>query len=240
MKFSLLITVLAAMAVVDAAAVQDEKRWCQSEGQACAVVKRAADAFVDSFKTHGPVARDDSTASREAKRSAEQLAVVFATSAEDAEDFYASLGIPKTGKDSKVKREAEAAPWCRLFPGQACWKAKREANPEPWCRLFPGQACWKVKREAEAEPAEVQARCESEGGACLMAKRAAEAVLNSIESHAVKREAEPWCRLFPGQACWKREAEAEAACNSINGACTKATRDIHAIVNAARSIVEAN
>ncbi|KAL2015264.1 hypothetical protein VTK56DRAFT_5934 [Thermocarpiscus australiensis] len=161
----------------------------------------------------------------------------------------------------KEKRDPEAQ-WCTRFPGQPCWKEKREPDPQ-WCTRFPGQPCW--KRDAAPEPAaygnrypghaawaraatpeaeEDHRRCVSEGQSCWKARRAAEAVVNTIEAegaYRAKREADPQlCLRFPGQSCWKREASPAAACNSPDGVCTKATRDLHAMYNLARTILESN
>ena len=154
--------------------------------------------------------------------------------------------------DEVAKRDAEAQGWCTGWPGQPCWKrdltpavAARAAEPQ-YCTRFVGSSCW--KRDASAEATEDQKRCTSEGQSCWKAKRAAEAVVSAIDSgnslHAsfTKREAEAqgWCTKWPGQPCWKRAAAAEAGCYGPAGACTSATRDLHAMYNAARSIIEAN
>ncbi|KAK0734470.1 hypothetical protein B0T26DRAFT_746370 [Lasiosphaeria miniovina] len=275
MKFSIPGTLFTIAAAVDAAAVQEDKRWCSTPGQACWTVKRAAEAFADAIQSDTKFARDESDVANMAKRQTDELGVIIATSLEDAKAYYESLALDKRFElDDKTKREPEADPWCNTFKGQPCWKAKREAEPGPWCNTFKGQPCWKAKREAEPwcdtfkgqpcwkakrapsdpeYPAEVKARCLSDGQSCFKAKRAAEAVVSAIESSAahdprhtpfdpqarVKREADPWCNTFKGQPCWKREAEAMASCNAPGGACAMAQRDLHAIYNAARSILDA-
>lgn len=149
--------------------------------------------------------------------------------------------------DEVEKRSPEADPqWCGRFRGKLCWKRdvapeRRAADPQ-WCSRFRGTTCW--KRDGGAAAAEEHRRCTSEGHACWRAKRAAEAVLDAINAGnalTAKREADPqWCGGVRGSACWKRAASAEAACYAPSGACTKATRDLHAMYNAARSIVDAN
>ncbi|KAK4132372.1 hypothetical protein BT67DRAFT_87382 [Trichocladium antarcticum] len=152
--------------------------------------------------------------------------------------------------DADADADAEAQGWCSRFPGQPCWKrdfspAVRAAEPQH-CTRFVGSSCW--KRDASPEATEDHKRCTGEGQSCWKAKRAAEAVVSAIETGNTlfanfdKREAEAqgWCSRFPGQPCWKRAAAAEADCNGPAGACTRATRDLHAMYNAARSILEAN
>ncbi|KAL2137027.1 hypothetical protein VTI74DRAFT_10503 [Chaetomium olivicolor] len=141
--------------------------------------------------------------------------------------------------------DTEAAYWCQRFPGQPCWKrdalasGKREADP--FCTRFVGGSCW--KRDGGVDLVEEHKRCISEGQACWKAKRAAAAVIDAIDrgnALAMKREADPeFCARSPGKPCWKRAAAAEAACHGPAGECTKATRDLHAMYNAARSIIEA-
>ncbi|KAK4240829.1 hypothetical protein C8A03DRAFT_12905 [Achaetomium macrosporum] len=159
------------------------------------------------------------------------------------------LGMPcwkrsgESSSDAVVARDAE--PWCRQFLGMPCWKrdapAEDKRMADPMCSNFVGHSCY--KRDGSAAAAEEHKRCTEEGGSCWQAKRAAAAVINTIDAgnaQRVKREADPqWCRQFIGQPCWKRAAEAEASCNTPDGACTKATRDLHAMYNAARSIIEA-
>ncbi|EGO53172.1 hypothetical protein NEUTE1DRAFT_119101 [Neurospora tetrasperma FGSC 2508] len=164
------------------------------------------------------------------------------------------------GQSCWKKREAEAQ-WCRIH-GQSCWKrdALPEAEPQ-WCRIH-GQSCWK-KRDAAPEAApEAEANpqwCRIHGQSCWKAKRAAEAVMTAIQSaeaesalllrdttfspvDRVGKRDPQWCnmRLHPDRGCWKRDASPEAACNAPDGACTKATRDLHAMYNVARAILTAH
>jgi hypothetical protein len=244
----------------DASEIKEDKRWCTLPGQPCWKVKRAAEAFANALETSpGLGERDESTneAAHVAKRQVDVLAAFIANSEEDAADFYHQLSLgDKFPADAAPanKDKREASPWC-LFPGQPCWKNKRDASAEEtqedkrWCTL-PGQPCWK-KREAAEQAKEDKKRCTLPGQSCWKAKRAAEAVSNAIQSTSqydtrttpfnpdarVKRDASPWCLLI-GQGCWKRDASAEASCHSPDGACTMATRDLYAIENAARSIIE--
>jgi hypothetical protein len=244
MKFTLPITILAVAASVDAVAVVDhDKRYCSAEGQACDTVKRAADAFADAIMENTKLVTRDRTGGQTsliANRQLHELALAIAASHDDPAKFYSSLGFQGSG--TPTKREAE--PWCTQFLGQPCWKRgaapapeKREAEPDRYCTRFTGSSCW--KRDGSAEAAEEAKRCTSEGQACWKAKRAAAAVINAIDAgNALKatRDADPgWCTQFLGQPCWKRAA----SCNSPAGLCTKATRDLHAMYNAARTIIEA-
>ncbi|KAK3300773.1 putative pheromone protein [Chaetomium fimeti] len=148
------------------------------------------------------------------------------------------------------KRDADPG-WCRQFLGMPCWKRddetsgveKREAEaeaaaePDRFCTRFTGSSCW--KRDGGAVAADEVKRCSTEGQACWKAKRAAAAVINAIDqgnAQKMARDADPgWCRQFLGMPCWKRAA----TCNGPAGVCTKATRDLHAMYNAARTIIEA-
>ncbi|KAK4465570.1 mat-specific pheromone precursor encoded by the mfm protein [Cladorrhinum samala] len=216
MKFSLPITLLA-IAAVDAAAVQEDKRFCNTEGQACHTVARAADAFTNAIKASTVTARDNSPAAVIAQRQLDELALAIAASQADPIAFYTALSLGA--------------------PLEYTSTEKREAAPQ-WCTRFPGQPCW--KRSSSPQAAEEYKRCAQEGSSCWQAKRAAEAVINTIQnSDFAKREAAPqWCTRFPGQPCWKRDASPEAACNAPNGACTKAARDAHAMYNVARYILD--
>ncbi|KAK4116548.1 hypothetical protein N656DRAFT_745700 [Canariomyces notabilis] len=299
MRFSLPI-LLAAAAAADAAAVQDDKRWCSTRGQACDTVKRVADAFAEALDQASSVtarAELGSHAAFMAKRQLDELALAVAASHPMPREYYDGLKLhynrqvePSTVNKRAAEANAEADAEAQGFPGQPCWK-KRDAEAEhKWCLRFPGQPCWKRsadpaaepeadpamclrfpggscwKREATPEAAEDQKRCAEEGGACWIAKRAAEAIVNTIEgelAYRKKRDADPalclrypgspcwkrsadadpqgWCMSFPGQPCWKRDAAAAAAaCNAPDGACTRATRDLHAMHNAARAILDNN
>ncbi|KAI3398033.1 hypothetical protein diail_9896 [Diaporthe ilicicola] len=146
-------------------------------------------------------------------------------------------------------REAEANPWC-VWKGQGCWKRaddsnaveKREASPA-FCP-FGGEAgavCYASKRDfIEAD----RRSCEQPGEACYKARRAAEALIDAIETtEPAKRDAtevEPrWCQ-WKGQGCWKRDGmdEVVARCDGPSGACTAARRDLASMHTAARSLLK--
>jgi hypothetical protein len=256
MKFTLPIAILAVAVSVDAAAVADQdKRYCHAEGQACDTVKRAADAFSDAISQNTNLVTRDETngeTSLIAARQLHELALAIAASHSDPAAFYAALGAhggsPTTGDTPTEKRDAEPG-WCTQFLGQPCWKrdttpatpVKREAEagaePDRFCTRFMGSSCW--KRDGNAAAADEVKRCTSEGQACWKAKRAAAAVINAIDqgnSMKMSRDADKrWCTQFLGMPCWKRAA----TCNGPAGVCTKATRDLHAMYNAARTIIEA-
>jgi len=303
MKFTLPLTILAVAVSVDAAAVMEQdKRYCHAEGQACDTVKRAAAAFSDAIKSNLNLATRSESGGETttiAARQIHELALAIAASHDDPAKFFNSLGFHSAQKreadpgwcDQFIgmpcwKRDAEPNPgWCDQFIGMPCWKrdettsvaVKRDAEPgwcdqfigmpcwkrdaEPgWCDQFIGMPCWKRDAQPAAEPdrfctrftgsscwkrdgsaaaSEEAKRCVEEGGACWQAKRAAAAVINTIDQgNALKmaRDADPgWCDQFIGMPCWKRSE----TCNGPAGVCTKATRDLHAMYNAARSIIEA-
>ncbi|KAK3310727.1 putative pheromone protein [Chaetomium strumarium] len=157
------------------------------------------------------------------------------------------LGMPcwKRSTESSGLAAREAQSWCQQFLGMPCWKrdapAEDKRMADPMCSNFVGHSCY--KRDGSSAAAEEHKRCTEQGGSCWQAKRAAAAVINTIDAgnaQRVKREADPqWCRQFLGQPCWKRAAEAEASCYTPDGMCTKATRDLHAMYNVARTIIEA-
>ncbi len=238
MKFSVPLTILAVAASVDAAAVADqEKRYCSAEGQACDTVKRAAEAFSDvlSANTNLPTrAESGSEVASIAARQLRELALAIAASHGDPTAYFNALGY---GAPKTEKRDAD--PWCDQFLGGSCLAsrdtspAKRDAQ-QGWCTQFPGMPCW--KRSTPEQGAE-EAKRDAQQGWCTQFpgmpcwKRDGPS-LTAVD----KREAQQgWCTQFPGMPCWKRDA----ACHGPAGACTKATRDLHAIYNAARTIIEA-
>ncbi|EOO02638.1 putative pheromone precursor protein 1 protein [Phaeoacremonium minimum UCRPA7] len=197
--------------------------WCTKHGQSCWKVKRVAEAFANAITSSGGVveSREASfsnmpgNAAYNAKRAIDELAGVVAATRSEPETFYNDLNLFEEFSPDAEPEETE----------------KRDVitpeNDKRWCTKH-GQSCWK-------------------------AKRAAEAIVNTIDSFAKeardvdfepvargKREAgpEPWCTKH-GQSCWKREASSvEARCNELNGACSVAKRDLHAMYAAARSVLE--
>ncbi|KAK4229166.1 mat-specific pheromone precursor encoded by the mfm protein [Podospora fimiseda] len=223
MKFSLPVTLLA-VATVNASAIQQEdKRFCNSQGEACHTVARAAEAFAAAVKANAVTSREGTGPAVTAARQVDQLALAISASQPDPIAFYEALGFgsPIEFETNPAKREAEP-----------------EAEPQGWCSFTSGQPCWKRNADPGVK------RCNQEGSSCWQAKRAAEAVINAIDTNhdeVAKRNADPggWCSKFPGQSCWKRDASPQAACYAPNGACTLATRDVHAMYNAARHIIDA-
>jgi len=221
--------------------------WCSLPGQSCWKVKRAADALIESIQSSGGLAVRDDAASQDAfiaKRQVDSLAMSVAVATRDPKAYYGAVGLgahfpteaPTTTEKRDAEAEAEADPqwWCSL-PGQSCWKrdANPAADPQWWCSL-PGQSCW--KRSANPEPeAEPQWWCSLPGQSCWKAKRAAEAVIDAITSGEPQARSMPF---DPETRVSKREADAEASCNSLDGACTFANRDLHAILNVAREILD--
>ena len=80
--------------------------------------------------------------------------------------------------------------------------------------------------------------CSIRGQSCWKAKRAAEAVVSAIDSVNEVRDV-PFDPIARAKREANPEALAEASCNSLTGACTKASRDLHAMYNMARNIVDA-
>ena len=241
-------------------AAEAEAQWCPLKGQSCWKVKRAAEAFSTALQSMGGLPpRDESghIPAQVAKRQIDELASIIALSQRDPNAYYYSLALqdkfaPSTDEEQEAetvaKREAQ---WCPL-KGQSCWK-KREAEAQ-WCPLK-GQSCWKRDAAPEAQ------WCPLKGQSCWKAKRAAEAVVTAIEAaeaesalllrdrtfnpvDRVGKRDPQFCNIkFTGPkpgGCWKRDASPEAACNAPDGACTKATRDLHAMYNAARAIINAH
>ncbi|KAH6619464.1 hypothetical protein B0J18DRAFT_245175 [Chaetomium sp. MPI-SDFR-AT-0129] len=208
MKFSLPITILAVAASVDAAALTADldKRYCEADGQACNIVKRATTAFSNAIQeNHNLVTRDitEGETSVIAARQLRELALAIAASHDNPAAFYQALGFKGEGANEEAaatrtkrddipnKVQREASPWCTQFLGMPCWK--REANPnpeaEPFCAEAHGQPCW-TRRSAPVTP------------------------VTPAVPDRVKRAPEPWCIDFLGQPCWKknkREAAPEPA-----------------------------
>ncbi|KAK0624747.1 hypothetical protein B0T17DRAFT_507793 [Bombardia bombarda] len=252
MKFSLPLTIFAVAAAVDATAVAEPEaeaaaqycrikgqscwkvkrdaeaeasaQYCRIKGQSCWKVKRAADAFAEVINANGGLsARNEANGADAylARRQIDDLARLVAVTRSEPYEFYASLGpVEERDLTEKEKRDAEAsAQYCRI-KGQSCWKEKREAEPQ-YCRIK-GQSCWKEKRDAEASAQ----YCRIKGQSCWKAKRAAEAIINAIDARDVEVEA--------------RDASADASCNAPGGDCNLAMRDLHAMYNAARSVIDAH
>lgn len=210
---------------VDTRAVdpEPEKRWCLFKGQSCWKAKRAAEAFAEALQTsNGPVMAREAEYSNQpgnaafmAKRQVDELALAIAASTEDPDAFYAALGLGDHF-DADNNDHEEATPTDKRSP-------EVQQADKRWC-LFKGQSCWKAKRVAEAVVSAIGTVHDPRSVPFDPPTR-------------VKRAPEPWC-TFKGQSCWKRDAEAEAACNAPNGACTKAKRDLHAIQNVARDMLD--
>ncbi|ERS98966.1 clock-controlled pheromone [Sporothrix schenckii 1099-18] len=236
MKTAAVFTILAVGA--SAAAVAEAEAYCQSVGQSCYQVKRAAEAFAEAIADLGAPEAGISRRSlsfggvhNNAIRAIDGLASIVASTQYNPRSFYSDLSLeshfPVPVEEPVTKREAEA---------------DADADAQRYCPL-PGQPCWKNKREAEAAAdAEAQKYCPLKGQSCWKARRAAEAVINAIEGGSVQKreaeadaEAQKYCPL-KGQSCWKRNVGTR--CYAPGGACANASRDLHAIYNAARSVIE--
>ena len=255
MRYSLPVAFLVAVASVEGAAVASPKAdpdpWCDIRGQSCWKVKRAAEAFSNALASSGGdllesreahFSNAPGGASYQAKRSLDELASLIALSQHSPDGYYSGLNLerqfhPDTKEVEKRDNNDNEKRWCDIR-GQSCWKHKRsevqERDPEAhdndkrWCDIR-GQSCWKAKRAAEAVVSAIDAAHEARDVPFDPVARA-------------KRDPAPWCDIR-GQSCWKRdaapEALAEAGCNGPAGACTKASRDLHAMYNMARNIVDA-
>ncbi|KAL2270267.1 hypothetical protein VTJ83DRAFT_2451 [Remersonia thermophila] len=189
MKFTLPIALLAVTA--SAAVFDQDKRYCETEGQSCHTVKRAAEAFSETIRENaGLVTREESSGelSYIARRQLHELALAIAAAHDNPRYFYDSIATPTIADKPSEKRDAEPG-WCTQFLGMPCWKrtekdlpTKVKRGPAPgWCTQFLGMPCW--KREEPATP--------------------------------VRRDPEPgWCTQFLGMPCWKRE-ESPAAGNEV-------------------------
>ncbi|WYZ42558.1 hypothetical protein EsH8_VI_000257 [Colletotrichum jinshuiense] len=207
-------------------AAPEANSWCIHPGQPCWKVKRAAEAFstalsnVDGLLERSPEARlshSEGGAAFLAKRHLDELAGVVASTQPDPFFWYSSLGLEQHfANDTTALDRREALP---------------NAETDPWC-IRPGQPCWKRDVETLEEidiHAEDRRWCGRPGKPCWYTKRAAEALIETINEDVVKkREAEPWC-IHPGQPCWKRDASPES---------WRATRDLDAMTSAARVVIE--
>jgi hypothetical protein len=195
---------------------EPQPQWCSRPGQSCWKVKRAADALVEAIHTSGGLPARDESGSQDAfiaKRQVDSLALAIAAAQHNPYAYYHGLGLGTQ------------------FTPETDTNEKRDANPEAeaeaqWCSR-PGQSCW--KRDANPQ------WCSRPGQSCWKAKRAAEAVISAIEGGEHQARAMPF---NPEVRVSKREADAEASCNAPGGACTFATRDLHAILNVARGILD--
>ncbi|KAK1689501.1 hypothetical protein BDP55DRAFT_725660 [Colletotrichum godetiae] len=212
--------------------------WCQSVGQSCWKVKRAADTFAVAL------AKDDLVVDREspqalasharggaaytAKRALNELADIVAASQDDPFYYYGGLDIGNhfaadTPEAEAVvaRRDVEAeGGWCdRKLIGQPCWKRDVETSGDDVCS---GERRW----------------CNRPGAPCAIARRAAEALLDAIDgvvdseeegNEAQDAETEAFC-TGRDQDCWTRSADP---------AVWKASCDLKAMKAAARDLLEA-
>jgi len=213
MKFTLPLAVFAISTAVEAAAIAGPNpQWCLIRGQPCWKVKRAAEAFGEAIQTSGGLEARDESSSEDAMVAKRQVDALALAIAASQHNPVAYYSALGLGNQFSAEKPTE----------------KRDANPQ-WC-LIRGQSCWKAKRDANPQ------WCLIRGQSCWKAKRAAEAVVNAIEAG----ENQPRGLPFNPEERVKRDASAEASCNAPDGACTLANRDLHAILNIARSIVDAH
>ncbi len=148
------------------------------------------------------------------------MANTVAAATPDPLDYYNSLVfdlhfLPDEPANETAKRDIGA----------------READAR-WCTWI-GQSCWKVRRAAEAvvntiDGFEKEKRDNVAFEPVAFGKRAA------------SPNADPrWCTWI-GQSCWKRDevSSVAASCNAVGGQCATDRRDLHAMYNAARSVLD--
>ncbi|CAK7229759.1 hypothetical protein SBRCBS47491_007357 [Sporothrix bragantina] len=221
MKTAAIFTILAIGATsASAAAIADaEAQFCMWKGQSCWKAKRTAEAFAEAIASvGGPAADADSAVFRRshadggvannALRSLDGLANIVASTQSNPRSFYSDLYL--------------ATHFPAPAPASDAEKRDAEANPEAEAQfcMWKGQSCWKVKR-------------------------AAEAIVNTIDgfTSVAKREASPeaeaqFC-MWKGQSCWKRSEDNLAdRCYAPDGSCAAATRDLNAMYNAARQVLD--
>ncbi|KAK2611454.1 hypothetical protein N8I77_004792 [Diaporthe amygdali] len=198
-----------AIAVAEANPDPAPEAWCQSKGEPCWKVKRAADALTESLHSSGgykasrgaDISNYQGGAAYHAKRSFEELANLVASAFPDPDALYEALGLgDHFGPDSNLTEadgqgepvDPESRP--PADPSSAAPLVARDgaAAIDPrWCR-WKGEGCWK----REATP-----WCRWKGEGCW--KRA-------VQMTPREAEANPWCR-WKGEGCWKRTDENTSA-----------------------------
>ncbi|OBR04629.1 Clock-controlled pheromone ccg-4 [Colletotrichum higginsianum IMI 349063] len=246
-----------AVALPEAEAQRWVFRWCRSVGQPCWKVKRAADAFtaaitaadvvVDKRSPEALVSHSEGGEAYMAKRYLNDLAGAVASSQPDPLRYYDGLGLGLRFADDAAeglgKREAEEEAqrwdthWCRTV-GQPCWKAKNRSADG-------GEQVTEADLRAEDKR-----WCSQPGAPCSVAKRAAEALIEAVESPVdglvvVKPEAEAEAQRWDTR--WKEKTKREALCTKPDEPCWKqetnpeawkAQRHLDAMVVAARAVIE--
>jgi len=132
-------------------------------------------------------------------------------------------------------------------PDAANGVEKREYTSEVDRRLclFHGEGCWKrdAQSGALAGSKTDKRACNAAGGACDIARRAAEALVSEITSFQPEKRTdvlEARLCLFHGEGCWKRDTVEDlvARCNAPGGACDNAARDLKVMHTAARALLD--
>lgn len=238
MKTTALFAILAVGATsVSAAAVavaDAEAQWCQFMGQPCWKVKRAAEAFAEAVASTGSYASGPESAVSRRSNAPGGLADQAKRGLDDLAGIIASTQRSPRSYYGGLNLAG-------AFPDAADVSkrdAEAEASPEAeaqWCQ-FMGQPCWKVKRAAEAVVSTI------EGFGHAESKRSFEPLVvgkrEASPAAEAEADAEAWCQ-FMGEPCWKRSAASvEARCHAPGGACSSARRDLHGIYNAARQVLD--
>ncbi|CAK7204793.1 hypothetical protein SEUCBS139899_007554 [Sporothrix eucalyptigena] len=218
MKTAAIFTILAigATSAAAAAVAEPDAQFCMWMGQSCWKVKRTAEAFAEAIASSGgPSATGDALSRRS----------------------HATGGIANNAM--------------RSLDGLASIVASTQANPRSFysdlllASHFPAPAedGGAEKRDAKANPEAEAQFCMWMGQSCWKVKRAAEAIINTIDgfTSVEKRDADanPQFCMWMGQSCWKRsEDNLEGHCYAPGGSCAAASRDLNAMYNAARSVLD--
>ncbi|EFW99502.1 pheromone precursor protein [Grosmannia clavigera kw1407] len=247
MKTAALLTILAAGATsVSAAAVaaaDADTQWCQWYGQACWKVKRTAEAFAEAVADAGGVSGGPETSISRRSNAPGGLADQVKRGLDDLAGIIASTQRSPVSYYGGLNLAGAFPAPTEVTKREADAEADADADASPeaeaqWCQWY-GQACWKVRRAAEAVVTTI------EGFGNAESKRSFEPLV------AGKREAGPsadagadagaepqWCQWY-GQGCWKRDtASIETRCHAPDGACSSARRDLHGIYNTARQVLD--
>ncbi|UKZ79781.1 hypothetical protein TrVFT333_007543 [Trichoderma virens FT-333] len=263
MKFLATVTVIATAAL----AAPNPEPECNQIGQPCWKVKRATEVFSSAVRSIGTVETEHQGIPNEVALSAlqglDQLSSLLLYASEDPSAFLQNVTDTSTDKrdveiqeekrwcyrvgmtcgwknkrDEEIqeekrdveveeeKRDAEVQEekrWCYRV-GMTCgWKNKRYEDLEEekqWCYRA-GEPCWKAKPTDEIQ--EDKRWCYKPGQPCWKAKHVAKGVLSATiegdEKRSVEISEKSWC-YQTGQPCWK------------------AKRNLEAIQNGARSVIE--
>jgi len=225
-----------AAAPAPAPAPEADPRWCTWIGQSCWKVKRTAAAFAEALASSGSPSTSGGAPSVEARYSNQPGGAAF--KAKRALDGLA--GVVAATRDTPLEYYNALGLDLHFVPDEPLnvthgpgnsGHAKREADAR-WCTWI-GQSCWKARRAAEAVVNTIDGFDKEKRDNVAFEPLA-------FGKRAAAPEADPrWCTWI-GQSCWKRDnvVGVEARCNAPDGECTKAKRDLLAMYHAARSVLD--